>query len=269
MFRTRANYNIAVLESSLKILDSFLDNGHAGRSLSALSKELHLNKSRAFRILSTLERHGYVHQDPETRAYQLGLKLLQLGERVRHGLKLLDVAAPALTALAEKTGETVFLGVLEGTEAVCVDRRESRHSIRLFAEIGRRAPLHVGTVPKILLAYQSPSFIAEYLSQHLVRMTDLTVTDANLLMATLQEIRQRGVAISRGDIDPGACSIGAPIRDHHSVVAAALSVAGPESRFPPDEILRVMDMVCQAADEIGRKLGCRNQMTDDSRQTTA
>lgn len=251
-----SKYNIAVLESTLRILECFLENGHEGRALSDLSKQLGLTKSRAFRILSTLEKNGYIHQDPDNRQYRLGFKFLQLGNKVQHGLRLVEVAGPILTELAEKTGESIFLGVLDGCEAVCVDRRESKHNIRLFAEIGRRAPLHTGTVPKILLAFQSPAFIEEYLSRPLARMTDQTITDSQLLLAALHNIRERGVAISRDDLDPGACSVGAPIRDHSGAVVAALSVAGPESRFSPETIPQILDLVREATEEIGRRLGC-------------
>ena len=249
------DYNIAVLESALQVLDSFLANDCAESTMSTISQQLSLTKNRAFRILCTLANHDYLRQDPETRRYRLGPKLIQLGERARKGFKLVEVASPIMTRLAEQTGETVFLGVVDGWEMLCIDRRESSHSIRLNAQIGQRVALHMGGVPKTLLAYQPPSFVEEYLSRPLARATDLTMTDPQCLRQALAEIRERGVCITCGDLEPGACSIAAPIRDHSGQVVSAISAAGPETRFGPENIPGIVEAVCQAAAEISRMLG--------------
>jgi len=81
---------------------------------------------------------------------------MAFGETVCRRLEVVQVAAPALDALAERSGETVHLGILDGDESACVARRVSAHSVRLYAEAGRRAPLHVGGVPKVLLAHLPP-----------------------------------------------------------------------------------------------------------------
>jgi len=160
-----------------------------------------------------------------------------------------------MTRLAEQTGETVFLGVVDGWEMICIDRRESSHSIRLSAQIGQRVPLHMGGVPKTLLAYQSASFTQEYLKRPLARATELTITDPARLCKALEEIRERGVCITCGDLEPGACSIAAPIRDHSGQVVSALSAAGPETRFGPANVPRIVQAVRQAAAEISQLLG--------------
>ncbi len=249
------NYNIAVLESALKVLDSFLDNGSAESTMSAISEQLGLTKNRTFRILATLTQHSYLRQDTETRRYHLGPKLIQLGEHARKGFKLVEVASLVLTRLAEQTGETIFLGVVDGWEMLCIDRRESSHSIRLNAQVGQRVPLHMGGVPKTLLAYQSTAFIQEYLKRPLARATDLTLDDPVRLCQALEEIRKRGVCITCGDLEPEACSIAAPIRDHSGAVVAAISVAGPETRFGAANVPRIVEAVTQAAMEISRSLG--------------
>jgi IclR family transcriptional regulator, KDG regulon repressor len=249
------NYNIAALESALQVLDSFLTTESAESTMSTISEELGLTKNRTFRILATLTHHDYLRQDPETRRYHLGPKLIQLGEHARKGFRLVEVASPIMTRLAEQTGETIFLGVVDGWEMLCIDRRESSHSIRLNAQIGQRVPLHMGGVPKTLLAYQSAAFIQEYLKRPLARATDLTLTDPAHLCQALEEIRQRGVCITCGDLEPEACSVAAPIRDHTGEVVSAISVAGPGTRFSAANIPRIVEAVTHAAAEISRALG--------------
>lgn len=255
MNASRRNYTIAVLESALQVLDTFLTNDFDASNMSQISQQLGLTKNRTFRILSTLASQDYLRQDPETRRYRLGPKLIQLGEKARKDFKLVQVASLVVTQLAEKTGETVYLGVVDGWEMLCIDRRESTYSIRLNAQIGQRVPLHMGGVPKTLLAYQPPAFLDEYLRRPMARATELTITDPACLRQALEEIRRLGVCITRGDLEHGACSIAAPIRDHNGEVVAAISAAGPETRFGEENVPGIVTAVRQAAAEISRLLG--------------
>jgi IclR family KDG regulon transcriptional repressor len=248
-------YRISVLEVAIQILETFLDGGADDQSLHTVTTRLGINKSRAFRILSTLQQHGLVEQDQETRDYRLGLKLIEFGERVRKRLDILHVAQPALDDLARETGETVFLGIAEGLEAVCIDKRESVHPIRLYAEVGRRAPLHAGGVPKVLLAYLV-EHDARLLDQLPLRaMTPATITDRDALARNLAEIRAQGYVVTHDDLDWGASSIAAPIRAHGGRVIAAVSIAGPDERFRQDHEQRLVACVRAAASRISCGLG--------------
>ncbi len=249
------DYSISVLDYGLRALEVLLIAEGHGLGLSDLAERLGVNKSRAFRILATLEQQGFVVQDEQTKSYRLGLKLLHFGEAVRRGLHLPQVAAPVLDQLAETTGETVFLGVLDGLEAVCVDKRESRHPVRLYAEIGRRAPLHAGGVPRVLLAYRALAQpeILEQLT--LTPITSATLVNRDVLAAELARIREQGYAVSIDDLDMGVTSVAAPIRDHLGNLAAAVSVAGPNDRLPPEAIPDLAALVRAAADQISRGLG--------------
>lgn len=249
------DYSISVLDCALRALEELLVADGQGLGLSAIAARLGLNKSRAFRILTTLEQQGFVIQDATTKNYRLGLKLLQFGEAVRQSLALPEVAAPLLDQLAATTGETVFLGVVDGTEAVCIAKRESKHPVRLYAEIGRRAPLHAGGVPRVLLAYQvleQPRLIDEL---PLTPMTSATQTDRARLGAELAQIREQGYGVAINDLDMGATSVAAPIRNHQGRVVAAVSVAGPNDRLPAERIPALAALVQSTAAQISQVLG--------------
>ncbi len=156
MAEAARDYTIQALHHALAVLETFLEPDKVVQGISEISEALDLNKSRVFRILNTLEQHHFVQRDPETKRYRLGVALMVFGETARQRLEVVQVATPVLDALAEQSEETVHLGVLDGDESVCVARRVSAHSVRLYAEVGRRAPLHVGGVPKVLLAYLPP-----------------------------------------------------------------------------------------------------------------
>ncbi len=251
------DYSISVLDCALRALEELLVADGQGLGLSAIAARLGLNKSRAFRILATLEQQGFVIQDTETKNYRLGLKLLQFGEAVRQSLRLPEVAAPLLDQLAAATGETVFLGVIDGSEAVCIAKRESKHPVRLYAEIGRRAPLHAGGVPRVLLAYrvlEQPQLLDNL---PLTPITSATQTDRARLAEELAQIRAQGFGVAINDLDMGVTSVAAPIRNHQSRVVAAVSVAGPNDRLPADQLPALAALVRTTAAQISQGLGAR------------
>ncbi len=249
------DYNISVLDSALQVLETFLGQGRGEQNLTEISQRLGLNKSRTFRILATLERHGFVEHDPATKTYRLGLRLLELGSAVQRRLSIIPAARPVMDELALATGEAVFLGIVDGDQCLVIDKRESQHPIRLYGEVGRRSPLHVGGVPKTLLAYlveEQPDLLERL---PLPQITPATVTDRDRLRAILAQIRADGYVVTLDDLDQGAHSVAAPIRDHSSRVVAGLSVAGPSDRFTADRVERYTLLVRRAAADISQRLG--------------
>ena len=157
--------------------------------------------------------------------------------------------------LHAKTGETVHLGILDGHEAVCVDRIESRHLIRLSAEVGKRFPLHVGAVPKLLFAHLPEEQSEAVIARGLPAYTRHTITDRDALRAELAEIHAKGYAVSDEDLDVGGSAVAAPIRDRTGAVVAAVSVAGPTARVSPRLHTEYRALVVEAAARISASLG--------------
>lgn len=247
------DYTVAILEESLQVLEALL-KGDGGLALADVTRASGLSKNKTFRILYTLEKRQYVERNTEG-AYRLGLRFLHFGQSVQERLDLYVAARPALDWLAEQTRESIFLGMREGDEALCVDARQSLHPVRLFAQIGLRAPLYAGGVPKVILAFMDAADRDSLLARlELKPLTASTVTDRERLEQMLAEIRARGVAITRDDMDEGVHSIAAPIRDCKGQVVAGVSIAGPSERFAPETIERYVRLVSEAARHISARL---------------
>jgi IclR family KDG regulon transcriptional repressor len=147
-------------------------------------------------------------------------------------MSLLTASRPVMEWLVEETAESVFLSVLDGTEALNVDTRESPRSVRLFGQVGRRVPLYAGGTPKILFAFLPEETRSTLLKTvELKPITPYTLTDSSRLEELLLQIRQQGYVVTADDLDVGAHSIAAPIRNYQGQVVAAISVAGPSHRF--------------------------------------
>lgn len=253
------DYTVAVLEDAIQLLELLSDNPE-GLSLAQITDSSGFVKNKVFRILYTLDKHQMVERDEQGR-YYLGYRLLEFGQHIQNQSLLLEASRPVMDWLVVETRESIFLGVISGTDALCIDARESPRSIRLFAQVGRRAPLHSGGVPKVLFAFlpaDEQTALLDKFFEHetLIGVDQDTLTDRPTLEKRLKQIRKQGYAIVVDELDKGAHSIAAPIRNHLGQVIAALSIAGPSSRFDPETIERYIQLVCEATGQISCALGC-------------
>jgi IclR family KDG regulon transcriptional repressor len=243
------DYTVGVLEDAIRILEA-LHHAPSGLTLAQITSETGLVKNKVFRILYTLEKHQLVERD-EGGVFRLGLRWLEYGQHVQGQTRLLAASSALLDWLVEETSESIFLGVVSSSDALCIDARESPRSIRLFAQVGRRAPLHSGGVPKTLLAY-----LPDDERRHFINIyTSGDKAQAAELENSLCEIRRQGYAIVIDELDVGATSVAAPIRDYQGQVIAAVSIAGPSYRFTEEMIDRYIHLVLMAAEQISHALG--------------
>jgi IclR family KDG regulon transcriptional repressor len=245
-------YSIGVVEDAIRVLEALL--AKSPQSLSQLTRTTGLSKNKAFRMIHTLEKHRLVDR-PNANGYALGTRFVEFGHKAQRDLDLLRASASVMDHLARETEESIFLGIADGDEALCVDMRESPHSVRLFAEVGRRAPLYAGGVPKVLLAFAPERRRRELLeSLEIEQLTPYTITDKTKLAKLLDKVRRQGYLVISDDLDVGAHSVAAPIRRRNGAVVAAISVAGPSSRFTPERVDRYVSLVCRGAADIGERL---------------
>lgn len=219
--------------------------------VSALSERLSLPKSTVGRYLSVLHDVGFVQQSGADGRYDLGSALYLLGRAVPISALVRDAARPHMVALTEEQGETTMLTVVDGREALCIEKIESAHPMRLTARIGQRVPLHCGSSPRCLLAFLPAGERDAYLSRPLAALSPRTITDPEALRRAAAETRLRGYVVTRGEIDEGMVSIAAPVRDIQGTVVAGLSLAGPEFRLVPERLPHVIVRVQEAAGAIG------------------
>jgi len=167
-----------------------------GLGVTELAAELKVSKSTIHRLLMSLLKKGFVQQDSENQKYRLGLKLIEFGQTVSDHIDIRDVASRHLRQLAEKTGETAHLVIRERSEIVYIDKIESSATIRMFSNIGKRAPMHCTGVGKAILAFLPQQEILKIVEDKgLEGFTPNTIVDIETLLPHLEEIRNRGYSI--------------------------------------------------------------------------
>jgi len=242
---------IQVIERMMKLLD-VLSYYHDPVSLKQLALETGLHPSTAHRILGAMTASGFVERaDPGT--YQLGIRLLELGNLVKSRINIRDSAMPLMQRLHREIGESVNLGVRQGDEIVYVERTSSgRSSVRVVHLVGARAPLHVTAVGKLFLLEDGPQKVREYAKRTgLPGFTPTSLTALQALEKELDRVRRHGVAFDNEEIEQGLRCIAAPIRDDAGDLVAGLSVSAPADRHNPDWAA----IVRKTADEISAAIG--------------
>jgi IclR family KDG regulon transcriptional repressor len=247
------NAYLKTVDRALQVLLQF-DEEHPEWSSSELSESLGLHRSIVYRILSTLERRGFVVQNGQRGRFRLGNKLVELGNVVLAGIDLRQIAHPIIVRLARETSESAFLTVASGDESVCIDQVDSPQHIRVTLTIGGRYPLYAGASNKILLAYLPRDVVDDLIAIGLDSITPHTITDVTRLKDDLTAIREQGYAFSVGELTPGVAALAVPLLNSNDTLVAALSIAGLASRFDEDRLPTLIDKTRQAAEEISSQL---------------
>jgi IclR family KDG regulon transcriptional repressor len=245
---------LSSVSKALSLLDA-LGAGQAELSLSELAKRTGAHKSSAFRLLSTLEAHGFAEKGPAGRGYRLGWKLVELAGRLLSGYGLRELAAPFMEELAEKSGEIVHLSVLEGSQIVYLDKRGRSQPLTVATTVGGRSPAHASAMGKVLLAgLPGPELQRTLGSRRLQRFTPTTITDRRRLAGELEAIRRQGFATDDEETFPGIRCVAAPLRDGAGRVLAAISVTAPAQRMDARRRSEIRKWVTDTAARIGERI---------------
>lgn len=212
-------------------------------------------KTTVLRMISSLQEMGFLSKRKD-RKYMLGLSLLHYGQLVVQRLDYRKIALPMMYELRDKINEAVNLAIPDGEEVMYVEKVDTSQMVRVYVQVGRRAPYYAGADPRILLAFMEENKLNSYLETvKLTKIASRTITDKETLRKVLESCKQLGYSISFSELEDGAAAIAAPIYNHTGNVVAALSITGPDHRFQKHEEYGLIPLVIQTAARISEALG--------------
>lgn len=246
--------SMQTISRAINILKAF-SSEEKELSLADLHNKLGLSKSSLQRILNTLVQFGFLEKDNKRKTYQLGIELFFLGHIVEKNSQLMSIAKPYMEKLGAEIGETVSLNIIHQMQRKCIGYIPSKHELTTITYIGQYSPLFAGASAKLLLAYLPKNELEDYFkSISLEKITSETIFDKGELLKDLQQIRNQGYSISRGERIVGAFSISAPIRNRFDDVIAGISLAIPTVRVMESQVENYISKLVHIADLISRKL---------------
>ena len=219
-------------------------------TLSELSRRSGLPLTTAHRLVGELVGRGLLARDAAGRLH-IGLRLWEIGSLSPSSVGLRESALPFLEDLYEVTHENVQLAVIDGVEAVYLERISGRRSVHALTRVGGRLPVHATGVGLILLAHAERDLQQRVLSAPLTAYTPFTVTDPKRIRAILADVRRKGYVISDRQIERISVSVAAPVYGFDGQVVAAVSVVASARRTDP---LRLAPAVMATARAITRRL---------------
>ncbi len=225
------------------------------RGVTDIAGVLGISKPRAHRHLRALVRRGYARQDPRTDRYEVGIKVLTLGEAVRERFDLVGAIRPSMEPLREATGLAVTAsGLVEGAVTV-LDLLQGKTLIEFAIRPGARLDFHASAHGLIALAFGPPSLMQAVLAGPLKAWTARTLTDPAKVRAEVDQVRRQGWASAIDAVQVGVNALAAPVFDHRGDWRGAIAVVGASQFIPQAPPERLIALVTDAAADASRRLG--------------
>jgi DNA-binding IclR family transcriptional regulator len=214
-----------------------------GLRLSDIARETGLGKATTHRLLTALTTAGLVYQASETRRYLIGYEIIRMGHMATR-YDIAELARPAMLRLARETGDTVFISVREGLDALCLAREVGDFPIKtLTLSAGDRRPLGVGAGSLALLAFLPEEEIKEIIAANAARLATYENFTADDVRRLTSQTRSDGHSFNDGRIVHAMCAVGVPVFDARGKIAAALSIAAIRERMAAERVAWIVSLL--------------------------
>ena len=244
------------VERALAMLEAVAQDSE-GLSNADLSRKLQIPKSSASYILRTLENQGYLNRDANGK-YRVGLKILSLSRGALSGIDVREVALPIMRHLVEKTSLTCHLAILDGPEAVYIEKVEPPGFIRMDTWVGRRMRIHATSVGKALAAFIPQERLQKIVSERAMeKRTPKTITTLPRLLKELEKVRTQGYAVDDEENNLGARCVGAPVFNQQGAIEASVGLSGTIGQVNAQTMPRIVEALKDAARHVSMQLGYR------------
>ncbi len=250
------------LERALQILNAF-SNDKPMLALAQLSDAVSLPRATVLRLAATLLEFGFLRQDPVTKQYSLGFRLLELGNSVSSSFSLTRIVGPYMDLLQSKIGKTIFLGVLDNDDILYIGKRDDLcNPIAFTSSVGTRRPPAWGMMGSVLMAYAPESEKKRLLQKSpLVAFTKNAITREDEFLEWLHKVREQGYVVDREMGIEGITGVAAPIFDHTGKAIAGLGVGFISSSVSNEELNKIIEEVVRTALTVSKELGYREKVS--------
>ncbi|WP_096185669.1 IclR family transcriptional regulator [Evansella halocellulosilytica] len=250
------------IAKALQILKVFTEEKPFWR-LDEMSKHLSIPKPTTYRLLKSLESEGFVQKVSfyqqgyliEGEVYQLGTRLLELGQTAAGQYEVRNIALPYMRELQKKLGQSVQLAIPDQNASIYIEKVEDDRPVRLYTKIGRRAPLYAGACPRALLSFFPDELIHDILKDPIEPIGPQTLKTKEEVWQSIREAREKGYTFSDSELAEGTAAYGTPIYNRFGEVEASLSVAGFSSVLKNKEDHFYVMPMWEVSAKISKRLG--------------
>lgn len=236
------------------VLRALARRSQSGARMVDIVRDTGLERPTAHRILQGLIAEGMASQHEATRRYHLGPFTYELGLLAEPRFHLREMARQAIEFLADQTGDTVFLAVRGGNDALCIERKAGSFPIKAFTvDVGSRIPLGIGCGGVAMLAALPEEEVESILGYNAPRLAEYSDMTAAQLAELVTAARSRGYAVNPHRA-PGIAAVGMAVRHADGGLAGSISIAAIENRLPPDRIENIARLLRNEIRKIEKNL---------------
>jgi DNA-binding IclR family transcriptional regulator len=222
------------VDRAMLLLRAVASAGPEDSTAARLAETCDINRATAWRMLHTLEAHEVVTCSRETGRWSIGAGLVDMAQSAATET-IIALARPRLARLSLQTGETAALAVVRHGALTYVEEVVPP-AIVAATWLGQTVPLHATSTGKVLLAFDNCDVVSGPTRRSLERFTDTTIRTVAALDGQLAEVRRRGYATCRGEYEPSAWGVSAPVVDTAGRLVAVLSIWGPGTRVTEERL---------------------------------
>lgn len=242
---------------ALKMLEE-VGNREGGIALSEIASVAELDRSTAYRLMTTLVDAGFLARSEETKKYGLTYKLISISRFLLAHTVPDDLIRSKLAELSRQTQEAANFSVLDGDQAVIRLQSKGSHLLSVAFKIGDRSDLHCTSIGKVLLAQQSERFVQRVLARPLPKVASQTLTNPEDLLLELDKIRQQGYAFDVREFADDMCCVAAPLFGARGKLLGGINFAGPITRMNPERMLELAVILQKATKELSEAMHSAN-----------
>jgi DNA-binding IclR family transcriptional regulator len=242
------------LDLALRILEHLARESQP-TSLASLATTFSASKATVYRHLQTLVRNGFARQDPETGRYDVGLKLLMLGEASRSRFDVSRAARGKLMELRDETRQAVTVCSLVEDELVVLELIQGQTVVEFGIRPGTRMDMHATAHGRIWLAFGRRDLMDRIFARPRRAWTPETIMDRAALEAEVERVRTRGWAVAPGELVTAVNALAAPVFDYRDALVGSLAVVGFTQFIPAEPDPAMIAAVVETARAMSRALG--------------
>ncbi|MCF8053050.1 MAG: IclR family transcriptional regulator [Desulfobacterales bacterium] len=251
---TAGVYSAPAVERAFRLLDAVAVASQPPR-LSELARDLGFSKSTTHGLVHALIATGALDQDPDSKRLSLGPAVVELAFKNRNYLFLGEKTRPVLEDLRYRIDETVFFGVMHRARTLIMASAEAHKSMKISASPGTSIPLLAGAVGKVFLSQMDEAGARQTVRNlSLPKFTAASIIDEERYLAEVEQVRQTGVAVDRGEYLSGVNAVAVGLGRRRGVPTAMWVVGFAES-MGAEKIGRVAEETLKAASVLRERIG--------------
>lgn len=241
---------------TIEILE-YLSTCQYAPNLTEISQSLDIPKSSCFEIIQTLVNfQAIMVADEFQKTYRVGIKIFQIGSSILSQSDLYSAARSKINELSKELNETVYLAIQKHGKIIYIDKVEGNQAIRATCAIGSTNYMHVTGLGKALLACYTQEKLEEIIEEHsLIAKTKFSITDKDVLMSDLAEIKKRGYAIDYKESMELVRCVAAPIFDADNNPVAAISITTLADHIDDEYFTKLGKEIVETALKISKSIG--------------